>query len=420
MSAHATLRIYLPRLYDRQLEIKRHPAKRKVIATGRRAGKTTLGADIAVDRMLDGRRELLASTSQDQADTFWRYIKRWCREPIEHGLIEKNETKRTLEMGSTGGSIKVKTAFNADMLRGDFADDLLLDEAAYLAPDAWYEVGAPMLLDTDGDAYFFSSPNRRNWFFELYQRGVADGDRWASWNFSSFDNPHLSASALAEISSDLTEAAYRQEILAEFLEGEGAVFRRIAENLTAPENARPEDHRGHVIVMGGDWARQNDYTALSVACATCRVELALDRFNKIDWAFQRDRLKSLGAWWGVRFYLLEANSIGGPNIEALQGEGLPVAGFETTGVSKPPLIRSLALALERLECRWLPDPVAKGELEAYEEKVTASGRSQFSAPEGLHDDTVIARALAWKAALEGGPALTVDAAERLGRAGARR
>jgi hypothetical protein len=29
-----------------------------------------------------------------------------------------------------------------------------------------------------------------------------------------------------------------------------------------------------------------------------------------------------------------------------------------------------------------------------------TGRSQYSAPEGMHDDTVIARALAWKAASE--------------------
>ena len=75
-----------------------------------------------------------------------------------------------------------------------------------------------------------------------------------------------------------------------------------------------------------------------------------------------------------------------------------VRGFVFTGQSKPPLIESLALALEREECQWQSDPVWTGELEAYERRVSPStGRSQYSAPEGMHDDTVIARALAWEA-----------------------
>jgi len=85
-------------------------------------------------------------------------------------------------------------------------------------------------------------------------------------------------------------------------------------------------------------------------------------------------------------------------LEMLQRLGLPVRGFETTASSKPPLIESLALAFEREECRWQADPVWTGELEAYERKVSATtGRSQYSAPEGGHDDTVMARALAWQA-----------------------
>ena len=74
-----------------------------------------------------------------------------------------------------------------------------------------------------------------------------------------------------------------------------------------------------------------------------------------------------------------------------------VNGFVFTATSKPPLIESLALALERTECQWLDVPVATGELEAYERRVSATtGRSSYSAPEGLHDDTVMARALAWR------------------------
>ena len=77
-------------------------------------------------------------------------------------------------------------------------------------------------------------------------------------------------------------------------------------------------------------------------------------------------------------------------------------GFETTGSSKSPLIQSLALALEREECRWIVNETARLELLAYEATISkTTGRVSYSAPDGGHDDTVMARALAWKATLEG-------------------
>jgi hypothetical protein len=73
---------------------------------------------------------------------------------------------------------------------------------------------------------------------------------------------------------------------------------------------------------------------------------------------------------------------------------MPVQPFQTTASSKPPLIENLALAFERAEWQFQADTIWTAELEAYERIVSpTTGRSQYSAPEGMHDDTVIARAL---------------------------
>jgi hypothetical protein len=65
------------------------------------------------------------------------------------------------------------------------------------------------------------------------------------------------------------------------------------------------------------------------------------------------------------------------------------------------LIENLALALEKAEWRFISDPIWTGELEAYERRVNDNtGRSTYSAPEGMHDDTVIARALMMRMATE--------------------
>jgi len=193
--------------------------------------------------------------------------------------------------------------------------------------------------------------------------------------------------------------------MAEFLEGEGAVFRNIQACLHHQQTVVGH-HRAHRVVMGCDWAKSKDFTCLSVVCSDCGLELALDRFNQIDYVFQRGRLKVLADKWRVDDILVESNAMGEPIAEQLQRDGLPVRMFQTTASSKPPLIESLALAFEREEVQWLDDPIATMELEAYERKVNQqTGRSSYSAPEGLHDDTVIARALANHARLGviGGP-----------------
>jgi len=51
--------------------------------------------------------------------------------------------------------------------------------------------------------------------------------RWQTFHFASHDNPHISEVALAEIAQDMTNLAYRQEILAEDIdEAPGALWNR--------------------------------------------------------------------------------------------------------------------------------------------------------------------------------------------------
>jgi hypothetical protein len=151
--------------------------------------------------------------------------------------------------------------------------------------------------------------------------------------------------------------------------------------------------------MGVDWGKQNDFTCISVGCADCKVEIAIDRFNQIDYIFQRARLTALQDKVRAGVILAESNSIGEPVIEVLQREGLPVRGFQTTAQTKPPLIENLALICERAEWQFIPDAIWRGEMEAFERTVSpTTGRSSYSAPDGVHDDTVIARALmCWQA-----------------------
>ena len=254
------LKIRLPKPHPMQAAIRASSAKRNVICAGRRAGKTTLAAMVGVERALAGRRVLFASPTQEQADAFWDKCKDWLGDALTYGVIQKNENRRLLSGFPQGGRIRAKTAWDADTLRGDYADFLVFDEFAGMGPDAWDKVGAPMLLDNDGDAWFISTPRRKNQFFAFYVRALEDGVRWRSWHFTSLDNPYLNPAALAEIAGDLSEDGYKQEILAEFLENEGFVFRNLAACMHAPQDMKPDDHAGHRIVAGVDWGKLQDYS----------------------------------------------------------------------------------------------------------------------------------------------------------------
>jgi hypothetical protein len=124
--------------------------------------------------------------------------------------------------------------------------------------------------------------------------------------------------------------------------------------------------------------------------------LAIDRFRGLEYSLQRARLQ---AFWerlgGQSWIIAESNNMGGPVVEALQRDRLPVVAFTTTNASKSAIIEALALAFERGDIRIVNDAALVGELQAFEAKSLPSGMMRYAAPEGGHDDMVMALAIAW-------------------------
>ncbi len=367
-------------------------AKRfNVLVCGRRMGKTRLGIYMLAQKELYALPCAWFAPNYKDILEVWREINQTLK-PI---IVRSNIQERRIELAG-GGSIEFWTLEDENAGRGRKYKRVIIDEAAkapYLQA-AWEQAIRPTLTDYKGDAFFLSTPKGRNYFWRLYQRAL-NGGEWQAWHYPTTANPFIDPSEVAAAKYDLPESIYRQEYLAEFLDNEGSVFR----NIDACMNAVEADHAGHNIIMGVDWGKQNDFTCISVGCVDCRQEIAIDRFNQIDYIFQRARLTALFEKVKASVILAESNSIGEPVIEVLQREGLPVKGFQTTAQTKPPLIENLALVFERAEWQFIPDAIWRGELEVFERTVSpTTGRSSYSAPDGVHDDTVIARALmVWQA-----------------------
>lgn len=388
-----TLRIKLPELHDKQAQIKAEYVRFNVLDAGRRFGKNILEHDFTVTGILQGWPVGWGSPTYKNLTEDWRTLT-GILAPITSRISEQERRIETV----TGGTLEMWTLDNPAPIRGRAYKRFVLNEAATVKKlmDTWNEIIRPTLIDLHGDALFGSTPEGLNDFHTIYNWGLGGMDDWKSWHFTSYDNPYLDPNELNTLRSTLSDRQFRQEIMAEFIQNDAAVFRNLDAALTSTYDT-PDKHKGHMLVAGVDWGKMQDFTVLAVGCADCKRELEIDRFNQIDYHFQVQRLEALHNKWGVRKWLCELNSIGSPTFEALQRRGLPVQAFSTTLTSKQPLIEAFSLALERVDLQLLPDDVGRAELQAYEVTRTETGLSKYSVPSGMHDDTVIARALMWRA-----------------------
>lgn len=385
----------LPGLHPSQRIVWDDRHRYRVLACGRRWGKTYLGTLACVSEALFGARVWWVAPSYKMAQVGWRGVHSLAAQ-IPGATVRLGDLMVTMP---GGGSVQVRSADDPQSLRGEGLDLAVLDECAFMQEDAWREAIRPALSDRLGAAFFISTPKGRNWFWRLWQ-GAQDGESpdWAAWQFPTRDNPYIDAAEIEAARRDLPERVFLQEYEAQFLEDAGGVFRRVADAATA-EPREPEP--GHTYVMGVDWGKQEDLTVLTVIDARTHAVVAMDRFNRIDYAVQRQRLGVLAERYNPQVIVAEANAMGEPIIEQLQRDGLPVRAFVTTNATKAQIIEALALAFEQGAITILNDKVLVGELQAYEMERLPSGMVRYGAPEGMHDDCVMSLALAWHANADG-------------------
>lgn len=382
----------LPRLRDDQRAVALHPAKVKVLSCGRRWGKTVLGGRVVMEVLRQHGKVAWVTPTFKNSRPLWRWSVQVTAPAVKARRMNVSKTERTIET-NRGGLLALFSGDNIDAIRGEAFHCVVMDEAARLPEDAWTDAIMPTLADYDGDAILISTPKGKNWFWLEWLKGQEMSAEYASWQAPTSDNPMPSIRrAFEKVRDRVPEDTYRQEWLAEFIEG-GTVFRRIREAATATRQDNPI--AGHAYVFGVDWGKHNDWTVITVLDITDKSAVYVDRFNQIDYTLQAGRLKALAQRFQPVSIIAESNSIGEPVIEQLRRDGLPVTPFQTTNATKAAAIDALALAFEQDAIKIINDPVMVGELQAYEMERLPSGLLRYSAPEGMHDDCVMSLAIGW-------------------------
>lgn len=391
MSATEPVSLHLWELHEAQARVLAEAKRFNVVACGRRWGKTTLCMDRLIEPSLEGLPVAWFAPTNPMLTEVWRTV---C-DVVAPITTRRSERDHRLELLGRG-VIEMWSLEAGDAPRGRAYARAVIDEASMVRNlvEQWQRVIRPTLTDFRGDAWFPSTPRGLNGFHTLFQLGQdPDEGEWASWRFPTLSNPHIDGAEVEQARRDLSESAFAQEYLAEFLADGTTVFRRVLE---ACCHKPTPPQQGHNYVMGVDWGRHKDFTVASVIDTSVRPlrQVAIERTNRIEFAFQAARIKELYGRYKCVGAVVEKNSIGEAPTESLARMGLRVVPWTSTNLAKAAVIEALVLALERGELELLDDPVQRGELLAYGAERMASGLLRYGAPEGGHDDTVIALALA--------------------------
>ena len=229
-----------------QKEILNSPARFKVVASGRRFGKTYASiAAVAQAARFPNRKCMMVFPS-------YRMAKQIVFDDLIQLLKSKNWVKKINQSDLTvtlvnNSQIMLRSADNPDSIRGVGLDFVVIDEAADVDEEAWTAVIRPTLSDRLGSALIIGSPKGRNWFFDLYEN-AKHLDDWQSWQFTTAAGGNVTESELAQAKQDLDERTYQQEYLAQFVNYSGVIYYAFGEHniveMTVPEDNRTPLHIG--------------------------------------------------------------------------------------------------------------------------------------------------------------------------------
>jgi predicted phage terminase large subunit-like protein len=200
------------------------PTRFKVIAAGRRCGKSRLAATTLIIEGLrcpQGSAVLYVSPTMGQSrQIIWDLLLELGREVIQSSHV--NNMDITL---INGARIYVRGSDRPDTLRGVSLTYAVLDEVADIKPDAWEQVIRASLSDKKGRAIFIGTPKGRNWFFDLWNLGQGDADEWKSWHFTTADNPLIDPQEIESAKKTLSSFSFRQEYMASFSNAGADIFK---------------------------------------------------------------------------------------------------------------------------------------------------------------------------------------------------
>jgi len=243
-----------------------------------------------------------------------------------------------------------------------------------------------------------SSPRGRNFFYTMFKWGQKDDPEydsdWESWHFTTYDNPYIDRSWLDRAKKRYPDRIFRQEILAEFLTENNAVFPGALECATYTGSGEPE--LGEDYTIGYDPAKTVDNSGIVVRNSKCQV-VRVEQWRNKNWNYQYDNIAYLSQMYNNAKIIMDKTGLGETIPEQLIMRGLDVEAVFFSNKAKEQLVNNLSMLIEQKIISYPKNELLINELADYEYSITNSGLIRYSSSSpNKHDDLVTAMMLAFK------------------------
>jgi hypothetical protein len=196
--------------HELQKRVLLDPTRNVVTSAGRRVGKSQMGGyklicevfrtmgEVERLKRFHSRREFWIvgpeySDSEKEFRVVWDGLKELGFDFDSPGSYN-NPDSGSMNISLFGGRMKIAamSAKYPNTLVGEGLSGVVMAEAAKLKPSVWLKFIRPTLADFRGWAFFGSTPEGRNWFYDLWRIGQ-DPMRsdWSSYRAPSWANPHV-------------------------------------------------------------------------------------------------------------------------------------------------------------------------------------------------------------------------------------
>lgn len=398
-----------------QMQALVHPARYKSLVCTRKWGKSTWGKLKVYGRVGHPKRNGLfqwIAPTYRQAKPIYRDLFYTFQRMGQ--LVGHDAQQLTLDL-ATGWRIDFRSAEAAENLRGDTPDEIVIDEIAQIEDEKWEEVIRPSIMTTQAPVSFLGTPKgRQGVAYKMYMRGQCDpmtgrpvDPLYKSWKFTCYDATFIPRSEIEQAKATMSARAFAQELMAEFLDTDGVVFERVRSRRAVPIEDEP-------VGIGADWAKSYDFTwFVAVGCLSGAIQKVMRLPHRMSYIEQVRALVEFCKEFTGRGYFVCHDKTGvGDAVDdiLLQQFGdffvseINLESFKFTEASKRELVEEGIVAFESGNLGFVRsgevEPIYETLIREHENfslEVSPRGKISYGAPDGMHDDAVIATLLANRA-----------------------
>lgn len=302
-------------------------------------------------------------------------------------IASSNKQDLVIELFN-GSMIQFFSTERYDNIRGFTFDYLICDEFAFMEEAAWTEVLRATVLVKGKKVLLISTPKGKNHFYRIHSMETVN-PQYKSFSMTSYDNPIINPIEIDDARVSLPDHVFRQEYLAEFIEGGVGLFDKVNYSNQFELTTR--------LYAGIDIGRADDYTVLSITNENGK-QVFVDRWRKDTWGNIVNKIVDVLDKYNP-ITMVEVNSVGDAVFEQIKNKvnnKNNLIPFVTTSKTKQDIIEIASVASQNNEMQLLDVDWLKKEFEIFTYEYNPKTRSiKYSAPNGFHDDGVIASCLSY-------------------------